>query len=146
MMPLLRSGGSVTLLGACSRPPRDAICYPIIAIFLPGRSEYTATGAPPVVGVMLVAAVVLLIAHTAPAATVTGLVFVPVLALLLALCQGVSLVRVTAARIRLPYAWVAGVLCGLVMVAGVPGRSPLTALVIACGACVGLRRLIAAEG
>ena len=126
---------------------RTDIDEPFLRQFAPVDNLWLlqADAAPPGGIVMLVAAVLLLIAHAAPAATVTGLVFVPVLTLLLALCQGASLVPVTAARIHLPYAWVAGVLCGLVMVAGVPGRSPLTALVIACGACVGLRRLIAAE-
>ncbi len=127
---------------------RTDIDEPFLRQFAPVDNLWLlqADAAAPMAALMLVAVVVLLIVPGAPAATVTGLVFVPVLTLLLALCQGVSLVRVTAARIRLPYAWVAGVLCGLVMVAGVPGRSPLTALVIACGACVGLRRLIAAEG
>jgi len=127
---------------------RTDIDEPFLRQFAPVDNLWLlqADAAPPGGIVMLVAAVLLLIVHAALAATVTGLVFVPVLTLLLALCQGASLVPVTAARIRLPYAWVAGVLCGLVMVAGVPGRSPLTALVIACGACVGLRRLIAAEG
>ncbi len=127
---------------------RTDIDEPFLRQFAPVDNLWLlqADAAAPTAALMLVAAVLLLIAHGALAATVTSLVFVPVLTPLLALCQGVSLVRVTAARIRLPYAWVAGVLCGLVMVAGVPGRSPLTALVIAGGACVGLRRLIAADG
>jgi len=127
---------------------RTDIDEPFLRQFAPVDNLWLlqADAAAPTAALMLVAAVLLLIAHGALAATVTSLVFVPVLTPLLALCQGVSLVRVTAARIRLPYAWVAGVLCGLVMVAGVPGRSPLTALVIAGGACVGLRRLIPADG
>lgn len=142
------------LLVALIRPPRRLVQAfsadvdePFLRQFLPvdNLRLLLADAAIPGVALGVVDVIVLLAAHAAFATTLLALAFVPALTLLMALCQGMSLVRVTVARVRVPYVWATGIAFGLVLLVGVPGHAPLTALTLAVIFCLLLGQLVAAS-